>query len=135
MSRMVPSLRNGISWRLFGTIKFEYNIHLHSNDIIKAFLFQPNSSIKLKAIQMAPFRHHFFSIFRFVLIYVFVLRFTLIPQGIYILLAWKIMHFSHEKVVATQFKAGRWFYAPTHDKWSPFREIWNDLCYMQLNWE
>ena len=64
MSRMVLSLRNGISWRLFGTIKFEHNIHLHSNDIIKAVLFQPNSSIKLKATQMAPFRHHFFFYFQ-----------------------------------------------------------------------
>ena len=50
---------------------------------------------------------------------VFIFRFTLIPQCTHFLLLWKIVLFSHEKVVVTHFDAGRWFYAHIYAKWWP----------------
>ena len=45
--------------------------------------------------------------------------FTLIPRSTYFLLVRKIMLFSYEKVVLTQFDTCRWFYPPIYAEWLP----------------
>ena len=38
VSRLVPSLHVSVSWKIVANIKLEYNINLHSYDIVKVVL-------------------------------------------------------------------------------------------------
>ena len=113
MLRTVPSLRVGLSWRTFGAIELEYNIKLHSCNVIKAVLFQPVISIKGGDNSHDSFQHQCFQVY---------FEFMFLLQFYNALIVWKITLFSHDKVVVAQFQARRWFYALIHAKWLPL--IW-----------
>lgn len=69
--------------------------------------------LKMETTRMTPFQHQCFQVY---------FEFMFLLQFCSALLVWKIMLFSHDKVVVAQFQARRWFYALIHAKWLPL--IW-----------
>ena len=94
----------------------EKSVIILATMLLKLFCSNLLHSWKLKATRMAPSQYQCFQVY-----FGFMFLLTLTPQWTYFLLAWKIILFSNEKVVVTQFGAGRWFYVICA-KWLPLKK-------------
>ena len=94
----------------------EKSVIILATMLLKLFCSNLLHSWKLKATRMAPSQYQCFQVY-----FGFMFLLTLTPQWTYFLLVWKIILFSNEKVVVTQFGAGRWFYAICA-KWLPLKK-------------